>query len=102
MTSEWAPPDSDEPSMNEEELLAEIASLRAQADALSSDEFATRYALETKIASLRAQLHEATADQLEAAGDEWAERAGRKGEHAQNVEALEAMARMMPGEGGAP
>ncbi|MEM9465583.1 MAG: hypothetical protein AAGA90_09420 [Actinomycetota bacterium] len=84
--------------MSETELLAEIGSLRAQADALPSNDFAGRYALESRIDALRAQLHEATADQLDAAGDEWAERAGRKGEHAQNVAAREAMTRSMPGE----
>ena len=102
MTSEWAPPGSTEPEPDESELLAQIGELRARADALPSNEFATRFALEKQLDELRARLHELTAGELEAASDEWAERAGRKGEHEQNVAALEAMARMMPGEGGAP
>ena len=100
MTSEWAPPElQDREPTAESELLAAMSLVRAQITALPGDDFAGRYALERRLDDLRTRLHEATADDLEAANDEWAERAGRKGEHTQNVDALEAMARMMPSQG---
>lgn len=101
MTSEWAPPGDDDASvMDDTAMLAEMNTLRARIDALPSNEFATRFALEKQLDELRNRLHESTADQLEAAGDEWAERAGRKGEHAEDTEAMKARARIMPAAGG--
>ncbi|MEO0493121.1 MAG: hypothetical protein AAF081_06870 [Actinomycetota bacterium] len=101
MTSEWAPPELPETEGVEAELLQQIAALRRRTDELPNDDFATRFALEKQLDELRRQLHDATADQLDEAQDEWAERAGRKGEHAElSREELAARARIMPGESG--
>lgn len=111
MTSEWAPPGHDDPWVDDE-LKAlrmtdpnaarrrEISLIQEAVDRLPSDDFAARFALQSRADRIRAALHEDLADELDAANDDWAERAGRKGEHAQNVDALEAMARSMIGESG--
>ncbi|MEO0493122.1 MAG: hypothetical protein AAF081_06875 [Actinomycetota bacterium] len=62
-------------------LLRELSMVQELIATLPSDDFASRYRLETRADEVRAALHEATADELEAAADEWSERAGRKGEH---------------------
>lgn len=46
-------------------------------------------------------LRSGNAKGLAAARKSWTERAANKGSHEQNIAALEAMARFMPGDGGA-
>ena len=69
--------------MTADELRTALATNEAAIDALASDDFAGRFELEKKSDELRAQLHDLIADDLDDASDEWAERAGRKGEHEQ-------------------
>ena len=69
--------------MTADELRTELAANQAALDALEGDDFAGRFRLERRGDELRAALHDLIEDDLDEASDEWAERAGRKGEHAQ-------------------
>ena len=69
--------------MTADELRNALAANEAALGALASDDFAGRFALHAKSDELRSQLHDLIADDLNEASSEWAERAGRKGEHAQ-------------------
>ena len=69
--------------MTADELRNALAANEAALGALASDDFAGRFALQAKSDELRSQLHDLIADDLNEASSEWAERAGRKGEHEQ-------------------
>lgn len=67
--------------MTADEVLAAINHTDAAIAALPSDDFAARFQLQTKGDELRARLRELKADELDAAADEWAERAAMKNDH---------------------
>lgn len=69
--------------MTADELRNALAANEAALGALASDDFAGRFALQAKSDELRSELHDLIADDLNEASSEWAERAGRKGEHEQ-------------------
>jgi hypothetical protein len=56
------------------------------------DDFARRHALQAAGDTLRAVLRNGRADQIAAARAQWNDRAGRKGEHEIDTEALEGFA----------
>lgn len=87
--------------MTADDLRTALAQNEAAIDALADDDFAGRFALEKKSDELRGQLHDLIADDLDDATDEWAERAGRKGEHEQpDPEVYAAMMVKNPAAGG--
>ncbi len=74
-----------------EGLRQRLAEIDAEVQALASDDFAKKYALMSEADGYRASLEDHDAPALEAAAKQWAERAGRKGAHTQDAEALKAM-----------
>ncbi len=65
---------------------------------LAADDFSARHALNVEADGLRRQLQSLVADEVGTLAA-WAERAGRKGSHTEDVEAAKA-AIVSPGEGG--
>ncbi|MCP5028418.1 MAG: hypothetical protein GY929_19245 [Actinomycetia bacterium] len=81
-------------------LRQRLVDIDSELRALPADGFARKYELSTESDAVRAQLAELTADDLDDANREWAERAGRKGAHAERDD-LERSARIAsPIEGG--
>ena len=76
-------------------LRARLVEIDDELRALAGDAFAEKHALNLESDELRAQLDEAVGDDAQAAAREWAERAGRKGEHTQDVEQDEGRARVI-------
>ena len=67
--------------MGAEEIRERLVRIDDERRALPSDAFAERHALNTEQDGLRTQLRALLADELDAASDGWAERAGHKGQH---------------------
>lgn len=74
-----------------EDLRRHLAEIDAEVLALPADEFAQKHALLSEADGHRAVLAEHEAPALKAASKQWADRAGRKGAHTQDEEALKAM-----------
>ena len=83
-------------------LRQRLISIDEEIQATAPDDLQTRFDLARAADSCRAMLRSGNAEALAAARISWTERAATKGTHEQNLEALEAMARFMPSEGGGP
>ncbi len=67
-----------------EQLRQRLVEIDDEVRGLPADAFASKHELLTEADQLRALLGEALEDDLQAIGEEWAERAGRKGTHTVN------------------
>jgi hypothetical protein len=82
-------------------LRARLVAIDDELRWLPADAFADKHALNREADSLRSVLRTELSADLDAASDEWAERAGRKGTHSVNEsEKAAAAAIVSPGEGG--
>ena len=79
--------------------MARLVEIDDEMRELADDAFADKHALNLESDELRERLGELVGDDAQAAVDEWAGRAGRKGGHEQNVERLIAKV-ASSGEGG--
>lgn len=80
---------------------AQVVELDGRQRSLPADDLASRHAILQAIDDLRSILRDGHADRIHAVRAEWEARAGRKGEHEFDEEAVAAMVRsMVPGEGG--
>ena len=79
--------DSDSASV----VMARLVEIDDELRGLADFAFAEKHALNVERDELRAKLRELLGDDAKAAVDDWAERAGRKGAHKQNVERSIAM-----------
>jgi len=82
-------------------LRQRLVEIDDQRRALPDDDLEARFVLAQAADRCRAALRAGNHDAVAAARAAWSARAGRKGAHEQNVAALEAMARFMPGDEGA-
>lgn len=84
--------------MTATEIRKRLVEIDDERRAMPSDAFAERHVLNTEQDALRSELRVLLADELAAVGDDWAERAGRKGEHSvHDGERATAAVRVTPG-----
>ena len=81
-------------------LRQRLVSIEDELRSVGADDLELRFELARAADVCRSVLRSGHAEQLADARASWAERAANKGQHEQNVAALEAMARFMPFEGG--
>ncbi len=71
-----------------DEIRKRLVEIDDEVRALDADEFARRHELLTESDRCRAALLAEVGDEIDAANKEWADRAGHKGEHEVDYEAL--------------
>lgn len=89
-----------EPSNDADWLRQRLISIEDELRTIADSNAAARYELMRAADACRNMLRAGNAEALEAARQRWTSRAANKDSHEQNVAALEALARFMPGEGG--
>ena len=86
--------------MTTDELRRQLVELDDRIRALPDDAFEEKHALSSEQDACRRRLRELLSDDLDAASDEWAERAGHKGAHSvDGAEQAGAAKVVSPGEG---
>ncbi len=83
-----------------ETLRQRLAEIDTELRSLPGGAFARKYELGNESDAVRSQLSELMADDLDGASREWAERAGRKGTHAERDDDERAARIASPSEGG--
>ncbi len=81
--------------MDAQSLRARLVEIDDAVRALPDDAFADKHALRAEHDLRRTQLRTMLADELTAASDDWAERAGHKGEHSVDEGERSAAARLV-------
>ena len=74
--------------MTDDDLRARLDELARELAVLPDDAFAEKFRLQSEADRLRAALQAASADEASEASARWADRAGRKGSHAEDPEVM--------------
>jgi hypothetical protein len=80
-------------------LRRRLVAIEDERRSVPRSDLATRHDLSQAADACRAMLRAGNVEAVAAARKRWTQRAANKNAHEQNVAALEAMARFMPGEG---